>query len=103
MSILSDIMYSDSAQVVDALADLFEEHIMYAIEQPVTEERMNQVRYIIQADETSFQSQFTPDQLKTIESREMESILEELLSAISLQRFRFTERQKSGKLRSRDA
>ena len=58
---------------------------------------MTQVRYIMQVDEASFKSNISSIQLVTIESKEMESILEELSSAIGLQRFRFVERQNSGK------
>lgn len=96
VTIISDTLYSDSPEVIDALADLFEELIVKAHQKPASEVRMNQVRYIIQVDESTFKSQFTPEQLKTIESKEMESILGDLLSAVSLQRFRFSERQKSG-------
>lgn len=90
-------MYSDSPAVVDALAAMMENIVLQAQEKPVTEERMNQVRYIIQVDDESlFHSRFSPDQLKTIESKELEAIVEDLLSSVGLQRFRFTERQHIG-------
>lgn len=95
-SAINDAMYSDSPLVVDALAELLESLVLQARDKPVTEERMRQVRYILGVDEISFESRFSPDQLMTIEAKEMESIVEELVSAIGLQRFRFVERQQSG-------
>jgi len=90
-------MYSDSHQVVDALADLIDTTVLKAKENdPIPEGRMNQVRHIIQVDESSFQSQFTLEQLQTIEAKEMKSILDDLISAIGLQRFRFAERKRNG-------
>jgi hypothetical protein len=62
----------------------------------MSSERIRQVRHIIQADEVSFYTEFTPQQLMSIESREMASIFDELMSAIGLQRFRFSVRQKKG-------
>jgi hypothetical protein len=60
---------------------------------------MTQVRYIMQVDdEASFRSNISPQTLISIESKEMDAILEELISAIGLQRFRFVERQTNGKL-----
>jgi len=90
-------MYSDAPLVIDALAELIEELVMKAAENPVSPHRMNQVRYLLQVDEETFHSRFSSDQLKTIELKEMESIVEELVSAVALQRFRFSERQASGK------
>jgi hypothetical protein len=58
---------------------------------------MDQVRHIMQVDESSFQTSFSPEQLTTIETKEMGSIVDELVSAVALQRFRFTERQNNGK------
>jgi hypothetical protein len=89
-------MYSDAHQVIDALAELIEATVQISDEKVMSQGRMNQVRYIIHANETSFQAKFTPQQLKTIESHEMASIVDELVSAIGLQRFRFTERQSKG-------
>jgi hypothetical protein len=51
----------------------------------------------MQVDESSFQTSFSPEQLMTIETKEMGSIVDELVSAVALQRFRFTERQNNGK------
>ena len=112
-------MYSDSGLVIDALAEWIEavvqrhEDLVQATSMDtsspkststtestsnasISEERMTQVRYIMQVDEESFKSNISSIQLVTIESKEMESILEELSSAIGLQRFRFVERQNSG-------
>lgn len=89
-------MYSDSGKVIDALAELIEYLVFRAAENPVSADRMNQVRYLLQVDEVSFHTRFSSDQLKTIELKEMESIVEEIVSAIALQRFRFSERQSSG-------
>ena len=97
MDILSDAMYSDSRLVVDALAGLVESVVERHQAPTVSDERMTQVRYIMQVDEVSFRSNITKEHLVTIESKEMASILEELVSAIGLQRFRFLDRQKSGK------
>lgn len=90
-------MYSDSTFVVDALADLIEATAVIVDEPTISEGRMNQVRHIIQVDEVSFRSNFSAHQLKLIETKEMESIVDELISAVGLQRFRFTERQMNGK------
>lgn len=97
MDVLSDAMYSDSRLVVDALADLVEAVVARHQLPSVSDERMTQVQYIMHVDEVAFRSSITKDQLVTIESKEMVSILEELVSAIGLQRFRFVDRQNSGK------
>jgi hypothetical protein len=52
----------------------------------------------MQVDEASFRSNISAVQLLSIESKEMASILEELVSAIGLQRFRFVDRQTNGRL-----
>lgn len=90
-------MYSDSQYVVDALAELIETTILLIDEKTMSEGRMDQVRHIMQVDESSFQTSFSPEQLTTIETKEMGSIVDELVSAVALQRFRFTERQNNGK------
>jgi len=95
-------MYSDDYQVIDALAELIEATVQISDAKVMSQGRMNQVRHIVQVDEQSFQAQFTAQQLKTIESHEMASIVDELISAIGLQRFRFTERQNRGMNRERD-
>lgn len=89
-------MYSDSSLVIDSLAGLIESVVNKHQELTVSDEHMSQVRYIMQVDEASFRSHISKEQLITIESKEMLSILEELNSAIGLQRFRFMDRQKSG-------
>ena len=119
VDVIGDAMYSDSGLVIDALAEWIEavvqrhEDLVQATSMDtsspkststtestsnasISEERMTQVRYIMQVDEESFKSNISSIQLVTIESKEMESILEELSSAIGLQRFRFVERQNSG-------
>jgi hypothetical protein len=98
VSVISDAMYSDCQHVIDALADLIEAIVLDADVRTITDERMNQVRYIIQVDELAFHGGFTSGQLYSIESKEMESIVDELVSAVGLQRFRFTERQASGRI-----
>lgn len=98
IEVINDAMYSDSKQVVDALAEFVEACVSEDEEAPIVlEERMTQVRYLLQVDEVSFQSNFSADQLNMIESKEMSAIVDELVSAIGLQRFRFTERQNNGK------
>jgi hypothetical protein len=96
VGLISDAMYSDSHHVIDALAELIETTVMLTDEKTMSEGRRNQVRYIIQVDESTFQEQFSSGQLKAIETKEMEAIVDELISAIGLQRFRFTERQNNG-------
>jgi len=96
VDVLSDAMYSDSSLVIDSLAGLIESVVNKHQELTVSDEHMSQVRYIMQVDEVSFRSHISKEQLITIESKEMLSILEELNSAIGLQRFRFMDRQKSG-------
>jgi len=98
VDVINDAMYSDSRQVIEALADLIENLVLKAADNPVSPDRMTQVRYLLQVDEESFHARFNGDQLKTIELKEMESIVEELVSSIGLQRFRFIERQRNGKL-----
>lgn len=95
VGVVNDALYSDSPQVVDSLADLMEALLVPTPER-VSEDRMNQVRHIIQVDEESFRARFSPEQLSTIEQKEIESLVDELISAVGLQRFRFVERQKSG-------
>jgi len=90
-------MYSDSDLVVDALAELVEFCLPLSDEKVMSEGRMNQVRHILQVDEATFKERFSPVQLKTIEFRETGVIVDELVSAIGLQRFRFAERQNKGK------
>jgi hypothetical protein len=94
--VINDAMYSDSPDVVDALAQLVETLVAEAVQTPVPFDRMNQVRHIIQVDESSFQSRFSLDQLKVIEIKEMEAIVGDLVSAVGLQRFRFIMRQNAG-------
>eukprot|EP00980_Cylindrotheca_fusiformis_P008551 scaffold1813_cov109-Cylindrotheca_fusiformis.AAC.9 len=96
VDVLSDAMYSDSGLVVDALAELIEAVMTRHQVPTVSDERMTQVRYIMQVDELSFRSSITKDQLVTIETKEMVDILEELVLAIGLQRFRFIDRQNKG-------
>lgn len=96
VGILSDAMYSDSHQVIDALAELIEATVQISDEKVMSLGRMSQVRHIILVDGPSFHAQFTPQQLKTIESNEMAIIVNELISAVGLQRYRFTERQNQG-------
>jgi len=97
IGLINDTMYSDCHQVVDALAELIEATVRVADEPAISEGRMNQVRHIVQVDESSFRAQFSPEQLKNIESTEMKGIVDELMSSIGLQRFRFSERQANGK------
>jgi hypothetical protein len=128
-------MYSDSPQVMDALADLLElvveqhppkttnshshhhqqqqqqqrrrQQHAEGQQQPRQEEeeeheelvstaRFHQTRYIMGVlDEASFRANITPQQLYAIESKELGGMIEELASAISLQRYRFIDRQAS--------
>lgn len=94
-------MYSDSRDVIDALAEFIEASCQGAGREAISEGRMNQVRHIIQVDETAFQANFTAEQLETIETREMGAIVEELAFAVGLQRARFTTRQQEGKQTAR--
>ena len=96
VEILGDSMYSDSDQAIDALAELIESTVQLNDERVMSMGRMNQVRHLLQVDEASFRARFSPEQLKTIESREMGLIVDELVSAIGLQRFRFVDRQNKG-------
>jgi hypothetical protein len=90
-------MYSDSRLVLDALADLIENVMERHQVATVSERRMTQVRYIMQvADEVDFKQRIKAADLIQIESKEMAAILEDLVSAIGLQRFRFSERQAKG-------
>jgi hypothetical protein len=97
MDVLNDAMYSDSHAVVDSLADFVETTMQTASNTVISQGRMNQVRHIIQVDEESFKANFTAEQLKTIETKEMAAIVEEVVSAVGLQRLRFTERRNKGR------
>ena len=98
VDILSDAMYSDSQLVIEAIAELMDRGLAKQ-EKSVSRDRMIQTRYIMEVDETTFQS-ISVDDLNRIESKEMDSIVLELVSAIGLQRFRFAERQENGKGRT---
>ena len=63
----------------------------------VSEQRKTQVRYIMQVDEEAFRTSITSEQLLVIERKEMGVIIDELVSSVGLQRFRFVERQTKGK------
>ena len=97
MDVLNDAMYSDSPMVVDALAELVEYGVAMQVMDEVSEQRMTQVRYIMQVDEEAFRSSITSEQLLVIERKEMGVIIEELVSSVGLQRFRFVDRQAKGK------
>lgn len=88
-------MYSDSHVVVDAMAELLEVCLVHHGSNKVSNERMTQARYIMEIDEEAFRSVSAED-LFRIESKEMYSILGELVAAVGLQRFRFIERQSNG-------
>ncbi|KAG7363706.1 hypothetical protein IV203_027067 [Nitzschia inconspicua] len=63
----------------------------------VSDRRFQQTRLIMGVtDEASFRANITSQQLYSIESKELVGILEELASAIALQRFRFVDRQAQG-------
>ena len=95
-------MYSDSGLVIDSLADLLETIVeQHAQGKGISQERMTQVRYIMQVDEVAFRTNVGPEKLVLIEDKEMSSILTEMVSAIGLQRFRFVDRQKEGKSSTR--
>ena len=102
---LNDAMYSDSRLVLDALAELLESALerhhktttaVASSSHEQSRSMLTQVRYIMQVDEDSFRSNITADQLLAIESKEMAVILEEFVSSVGLQRFRFSDRQASG-------
>lgn len=95
MSIISDALYSDSDLVVEAMAELFDDCIRDNQEGKVSKDRMSQARYIMEVDEDAFRS-ITAEDLYRIELKEMEDVLGELVSAVGLQRFRFSERQANG-------
>ena len=90
-------MYSDSPNVLDALAETIEMVARVAAEELATNGHMEQTRYIFGADEGSFGAQVLREQRITIDAREMAPIVQELVSAVGLQSFRFTERQSLGK------
>lgn len=97
IGIFNDAMYSDSPEVIDALAELFEHSVQNHSRNSVSLERIDQVKYIIDVDEALFNQVFSVDQFKLIENREFAVIAGELVSAIGLQRFRYSERQALGK------
>lgn len=92
-------MYSDSRDVIDALAEFVECSCQGAGREAISQARMNQVRHIIEVDESFFRANFTPEQLEAIEAKEMGALVEELAFAIGLQRARFVTRQQQGMCR----
>lgn len=98
VGVLSDAMYSDFPEVVDALADLVDAVVLISDDKMMSAGRMKQVQHIIQVDESSFRAQFSPQQLKAIEASEMGEIVNDLITAIGLQRLRFVSRQQQGDL-----
>ena len=96
VDILNDIMYSDSPEVVGAMADFIDRAMESPLETETSEDRMNQVRHIINVSESAFKANFSAEHLRVIENKEMASILEEVSSAIGLQRIRFVDLQKQG-------
>jgi len=95
IALISDALYSDSAYVVEAMAELLEVCIKENGEEKVSKERMTQARYIMEVGEDAFRS-ITPEDLFRIEVKEMEDVLAELVTGVGLQRFRFSERQAKG-------
>jgi hypothetical protein len=89
-------MYSDSREVIEALAEYVECCCQGAGREAISNARMNQVRHIIEVDESFFRANFTSEQLEAIETKEMGAIVEELAFAIGLQRVRFATRQQQG-------
>jgi hypothetical protein len=96
VEVLNDAMYSDSHEAIDALAELIESTVHVSDDVDVSIGRMKQLQHILQLDESTFHSKFDAVKLALIETREMSDIVEELVSAVGLQRFRFTEREKLG-------
>ena len=95
VSMISDALYSDSDLVVEAMAELVDESIRENTTGRVSNERMTQARYIMEVEEEVFRS-ITAEDLYRIEVKEMQDVLGELVSAVGLQRFRFSERQAKG-------
>jgi hypothetical protein len=101
VEVLSDAMYSNDPTLIDAVADLLEfavqEHPPREYDNEdrsddfyITPNRFQQTRFIMGVtDEASFKANVTAQQLYTIENKELGTILEELASAVALQRFRF--------------
>jgi hypothetical protein len=120
VELLCDAMYSNHAPILDALADLMEFMVDQQYSSPpipsrprhnnedmidendilstssialVSPRRFQQTRIIMGVeDEVSFQANISTRQLYSIESKELLGILQELASAIALQRFRFVDR-----------
>jgi hypothetical protein len=95
VEILSDAMYSDSQLVMEAVAELFDRILVKREKKSVCRERMIQTRYVMEVDDAAFLS-ISVEDISRIESKEMDAIVVELVSAIGLQRFRFAERQENG-------
>jgi hypothetical protein len=95
VSMISDALYSDSDLVIEAMAELVDDCIRENTSGRVSHERMTQARYIMEVEEEVFRS-ITADDLYRIEVKEMQDVLGELVSAVGLQRFRFSERQAKG-------
>ena len=96
VSIISDALYSDSDLVVEGMAELIDNCVQSNDECRVSDETMTQARYIMEVEEEIFRT-ITAEDLYRIEVKEMQDVLGELVSAVGLQRFRFSERQTKGK------
>ena len=100
VEIINDVMYSDSPEVVDAMADFIDRVMESPLEKEISEDRMNQVRHVINVNESAFKANFSAEHLRVIENKEISSILDELSCSVGLQRMRFVELQNQGTLES---
>ena len=90
-------MYSDSSEVVDALADCLE--YLLSSSRRISPSAVEQTRLLMDHPPSveAFAKTVSVEQLKEIELKEQSELVAELTSAIGLQRFRFGERQSRGK------
>ena len=91
-------MYSDSPNVLDALAEVIEMVAWEATNGLTSDDQMEQVRCILGVDKESIGAHFDRNQPSASNAHEMAPIVQDLVSAVGLQRFRFTERQNAGKM-----
>lgn len=96
VEVMSDSLYSDSDVVTDALAELFETILRRNAENMANLEGIKLTRSFLGNESLSSSPLAATEDIMREEERERDLILTEFISAVGLQRFRFTGRQSHG-------
>jgi hypothetical protein len=86
---LTNLMFSDSSDVLDVLAETIELLALDASGKPMSVGQMEHARYIMGVDSDTFRAMYSAYQLRKIDSKLMVCMVQQLASAIGLQRFRY--------------